>query len=223
MTTNGDIISRIKNLVKGVKQDAFLTDRFVYSLILKHARFLMKRMDGQSKLSRFNSIWQPLEFVELEEVDKVRAGCAGLKSDCTIKRTKEKLPAFMEGYWGPLIRTVMSVDGSEAMQPTFPLTYINISKQKNFKYNTTKYYWYIDGYLYFPNLEWDAVMLEGVFEEDISLFNCKCKDACVQKQLQRFNVPDYLFPELEAKVMQDLGMNINIPSDNNNNNQNILR
>ncbi len=29
MTTIGDTISRVRNVVKGVKEDAFLTDRFI--------------------------------------------------------------------------------------------------------------------------------------------------------------------------------------------------
>ena len=112
MTTIGTVVSRIKNQVKAVRQDAFLTDRYVYSVTIKYAQVLMRRQDSQNKLMKFNSIWQTLPCVELIEVDKIEACCAGIKSGCTIKRTKDKLPTFMEGYWGPLIRTVSSIDGS---------------------------------------------------------------------------------------------------------------
>jgi hypothetical protein len=183
----------------------------------------MRRQDSQNKVMKFNSVFQTLDFVELIDVDKVQAGCIGLSSECSIKRTREVLPGFMEGYWGPLIRSVTSLDGAEDFMPTYPGVYINISKQKNFRYNFSKYYWFLGGHLYFPNLVWDAVRIEGVFEEDISRYNCDCNDDCLQKQEQRFNVPDFLDTELDKLVLQEMGMMQQIPSDPVDDKQSILR
>lgn len=218
----GDVISRIRVQVKGVKQDPFLTDRVIYSFILKHAKWLMKREDGKNRLLGFSGAVQTMDFVELIEVDKVEACCTGLVSDCVIKRTKLKMPIFMQGYYGPLIRTVASLDGSEELHITNPSTYMAFSKSKNFKYNKTKYFWYLDDYLYFPNLEWDAVRIEGIFEEDISQFTCE-PDSCIIRSDQSFNVPDYLLGELEAKVYQDLAGIMQIPVDAANDKQNVLK
>ena len=135
MTTIADVVSRVRSQMKAESQDAFVTDRYIYSLILKFAQLLMRRQDSANKLMKFNSIWQPLPFVELIEVDTVEAQCTGIQSGCTIKRTKYKLPTFMEGYWGPLIRTVSSIDGSIECQPTSPGTYTSMTKTTSFKYN----------------------------------------------------------------------------------------
>ena len=112
MTTIGEAVSRIRGQLKAEVQDAFMTDRYIYSLILKYAQLLMRRQDNANKLMKFNSVWQSLNFIELIEIDKVEAGCVGIESGSTIMRTKHKLPTFMEGYWGPLIRSVTSIDGS---------------------------------------------------------------------------------------------------------------
>jgi hypothetical protein len=218
----GDVISRIRTQVKGLRQDALLTDRVIYSFILKNAKWLMKREDGKNRLLGFSGAVQTMDYVELIEVDKVEARCTGLKSDCTIKRTAEKMPIFMQGYHGPLIRTVASLDGSEELQPTNPSTYLSISKSKNFKYNKTKYYWYIDDYLYFPDLEWDAVRIEGIFEDDISRFTCE-EDSCRVRSDDSFNVPDYLLGELENAVLKDLTVMLQIPVDTANDKQNVAR
>jgi len=221
-STVGDITSRIRSQVKAVRQDSMLTDRLIYSIILKHSKWLMKREDSKNRLMSFSGVIQTMDFVELIEVDKVEACCTGLKSDCTIKRTKEKMPIFLQGYYGPLIRTVSSLDGSEEMQGTHPSTYLNLSKSKNFKYNKSKYFWYLDDYLYFPNTDWDAVRIEGIFEEDISIFTCEA-DSCLQKTELSFNVPDYLFGELEAAVLKDIIAMYQIPSDASPDKQNIAR
>lgn len=221
-TTIGDVISRIRSQVKGVRQDALLTDRVIYSFIIKHAKWLMKREDSKNRLLGYSGAIQTLDFVELLEVDKVEACCTGLSSDCTIKRTKEKMPVFMQGYWGPLIRTIASLDGSEEMQPTTPSQYLAMSRSKNFKYNKTKYYWYIDDFIYFPNIEWDAVRIEGIFEDDISTWSCST-DSCIIRSDQALNVPDYLFGEMESQVFKDLTGMLQVPVDPINDKQNAAR
>jgi hypothetical protein len=221
-TTIGDVISRIRSQVKAVRQDALLTDRVIYSFVNKHAKWLMKREDSRNKLMAFSGVIQTLDLVELIDVDKVEACCTGLSSDCTFKRTKKKMPIFMQGYWGPLIRTVASLDGSEELQPTTPSQYISMSKSKNFRFNKTKYFWYLDDYIYFPNLEWDAVRIEGIFEDDISSFTCE-EDSCMTRSSQSFNVPDYLLGEIEAKTFQDLAGMMQMPVDLTNDKQSVAR
>lgn len=221
-STIGDIISRIRTQVKAVRQDALMTDRVIYTFVLKHAKWLMKREDSKNKLMGFSGVAQTLDFVELIEVDKVDACCTGLSSDCKIMRTKEKMPVFMQGYYGPLIRTVSSIDGSEELQPTNPNSYLAMSRSKNFKFNKTKYFWYLDDYLYFPNLEWDAVRIEGIFEDDISRFTCE-QDSCKVRSDDSFNVPDYLYGEIESQVFKDLAGIVQLPTDMPNDKQNALR
>ena len=220
--TIGDVISRLRNQIKGSKQDAFVTDRMIYSFVLKHAKWLMKREDGKNKLMAFASVMQTMNYVELIDVDKVEACCTGVKSDCKIKRTKDKLPVFMQGYYGPLIRAVSSIDGSEIMQPTTSVNYTKFSNGSTFKYNKTKYYWFLNDYLYFPNIEWDAIRVEGIFEDDISKWTCE-EDDCTPKQNQSFNVPDYLLGELEAQVFKDIAGIYQIPTDPANDKQNIAK
>jgi len=220
--TIGDIVSRLRIQMKGVRQDSFMTDRMIYTFVLKHAKWLMKREDAKNKLMVFSSVIQTMDFVELTEIDKVEACCTGIKSNCKIKRTKDKLPVFLQGYFGPLIRTISSIDNSEELQPILPSIYIGIANSKNYKYNKTKYYWFLNDYLYFPNLEWDAVRIEGIFEDDISAYTC-AEDSCIVKQEQSFNVPDYLLGELESQVMKDMMGMFQIPADPTNDKQNIAR
>lgn len=218
----GDMLSRIRTQVKAVRQDPLLTDRVIYGFVLKHAKWLLKREDAKNRLLGYSGIVQTLDLVELTEVDKIEAHCSGLQSGCTIKRTKDKMPMFMQGYYGPLIRTISSIDGSEELQPTNPSTYLALSKSKNFKYNKAKYYWYLNDYIYFPDIEWDAVRIEGIFEDPIHAFVC-CGDPCIEYSDLPLNVPDYLFGELESLVFKDLVGMAQLPLDIANDKQHILR
>ena len=222
----GEAISRIKNTIKSVKQDAAsLTDRYVYSLILKYGKTLMRRQDNLNKILKYNSVWKPLYCVELESVNRVNCGCV---DGCDILRTKTELPKLIDGYYGPLIRFVTSVDQSIEVKPTTSLEYEKMIKQKNFKYNNTKYYWYLDGHLYFPNIHWDAVRLECIPEGDISQYNNNNNEYnngekdCTYMQDLDCPIPDFLFSEIDNFVYTELQIKLNIPPDNQHDTINIV-
>jgi hypothetical protein len=98
-----------------------------------------------------------------------------------------------------------------------------MTKTSSFKYNTTRYFWFLNDYLYFPNVDWDAVKIEGVFEQDITKWNCDPEDDCDPRHTQPFNVPDFLFAEIEQMVVNDLSVNMKTPVDPSDDKQNILR
>lgn len=218
MVTINEVISRIRGQVKAEVQDAFVTDRYIYSLVTKFAKFLMRRQDFANKLMKFNSIWNFLPYVELIEIDKVEAQCTGIKTGCTIKRTKDKLPDMIEGYWGPLIRTVSSIDSSIELQPTQPGTYTSITKTTSFRYNKKKYYWFLNNYLYFPDLEWDAVRVEAVFDDDISAWLCEGdEDKCQPRYEQELKIPDFLLSEIESQILNVMFNTLKIPGEDSDN------
>jgi len=220
MTTVGESISRVRNTLKAVKEDPFLTDRTIYSSIIKYGQSLMKREDNQLRLMKISNIFKAMPYVELIEVDKVDAGCYGVYSGCYFKRTKEKLPELLTGIQGPIIRTVSSVDGSIELFRTDPGTFSSMTKSTTFKYNKKQYFWFLDGYLYFPNLAWDAVKIEAIFENDVETCD---SDKCLIKQEQALNIPDYLFSEIEQYVVKELTMSIQVPTDGADDSQNTLR
>lgn len=220
--TIGDSISRVRNVLKAVKEDPFLTDRFIASIIMKYAKLLIKRQDDANKIMRFQSLFDVLPCVELIEVDKVEACCSGIKSKCIIKRTKDKLPQVLEGTYGPLFRTISSIDGSIQVYKTYPITYTAMTRTSSYKYNKEKYYWYLDGYLYFPNIEWDAVRVEGLWDGDISYLKCD-QDICVPIQEQSMRIPEYLFAEIEQMALKEILTSGQVPSDGADNQQNVLR
>lgn len=222
MITVGDSISRLRNTLKAVKEDPFMTDRYLASVVMKYAKLLIKRQDDQNKIMRFQSLFDALPCVDLIEVDKIEACCAGIKSKCIIKRTKDRLPLVLEGTYGPLFRSVTSIDGSIELFRTYPATYTSMTKSTNFKYNKNKYYWYLDGYLYFPNIAWDAIRIEGLWDADISYLKCDA-DICKSMQDQPMRIPEYLFAEIEQLALKEILTAGQIPTDGADNQQNVLR
>ncbi len=221
-TSIGYTVSRVRNGLKGVKEDAFLTDRYIYSVILKYAKALIRRQDTENKIMRFQSLFEPVPCVDLIEVDKVAACCGGIKSKCIIRRTKDRLPTLLEGSYGPIIRSVTSLDGSIIVTKTVPTIYTSMANLPSFKYNTNKYYWYLDGYLYFPNLEWEGISIEGLWDDNINFIKCNASD-CYKRQDDETHFPEYLFAEIEGLVRQELMGTLQIPAEKGDDSQNQLR
>jgi len=223
MTTIGEAISRVRNTLKAVKEDPFLTDRTIYFSLMKYGSSLMKREDNKGKLYSMPGLFTTLSFVELIEVDKIEAECTGIFSGCIIKRTKDKLPDITVASGGPLIRSVTSIDGSVGLQETLPTLYKTITKSSTFKYNKTMYYWYINGYLYLPQVQWDAIKIDAIFEGDTSAYNCDTENECITRQEEQLAIPEYLFSEIEQFVIKELTISIQIPTNGSDDSQNVLR
>jgi hypothetical protein len=220
MTTIGESISRVRNTLKSVKEDAFLTDRTIYSSLLKYGQTLLKREDNQFRLMKISSIFQVLPYIELIDVDKVQAGCVGIYSGCYFKRSKEKLPSILNAMFGPIIRTTSSIDGTIELFRTDPGTWVSMTKTTTFKYNRNIYFWYLDGYIYIPNVDWEAIRMEAIFEGKVETCD---SDPCEVKQDLQFALPEYLFSEVEQFVIQELTMALKIPADTVDDSQNIIR
>ena len=220
MTTIGEAISRVRNTLKAVKEDPFLTDRTIYFSLMKYSQTLIKREDNQFRLMKMSQIFQVLPYVELIDVDKVEAGCIGVYSECYFKRSKDKLPSILNGMFGPIIRTTSSIDGSIEMFRTDPGTWISMTKTTTFKYNKRPYFWYLNGYIYCPNIDWDAIRIEAIFENSTPLCDT---DPCLIQQDQPLNIPEYLFSEVEQFVVKELTMTMSVPTDGADDSQNALR
>jgi len=224
MATIGDVTSRVRNVLKAVKEDPFMTDRFLYSLIMKYAKMLIYRQSEKGKIKQFTSLFSVIPCMDLIEVDKIEACCLGIKTGCTFMRTKDKLPEMIDGGKGPIIRVVSSIDGSQRLEETYPSTYVTVTKTSNFKYLKTNYFWYIDGYIYVPVVSWEGIRIEAMFDEDLSAFDCsKDADDCTTEQERELSVPENLFAEIEQMVLKEILTTGQIPSDGADDSQSQLR
>lgn len=215
ITTISEAVSRVRNQIKAVNVDAFVTDRYIYSLILKHISWLIKREDDKGILRKYSNIFQTLDYFPMIDVDKADTGCFCITSGCTMKRSKYKLPPTYDGSYGAIIRSITSIDGTTPLTLTYPSTFQAMVRQKTFKYNKTRYYYILNDYIYTPNVNWEAIRVEGLFRAGTGDYNCDPLTKCIIRQQEPFSVPMYLYAEMEQNVMKDLATSIQIPGDTN--------
>jgi len=103
---------------------------------------------------------------------------------------------------------------------TDPGTWVSITKSTTFKYNKRPYFWYLNGYLYCPNIDWEAIRIEAIFEGKVDACDI---DECLVRQDDPLLFPEYLFSEIEQFVIKELTMTMQVPTDGADDSQNILR
>ena len=192
---NREAISRIKGIFKEVNADSRFSARLAYSILLSISKLLIKRDSERLKIMSQSNLFKKLKCVEVIDAPAIDP-CCGIKSLCTVKRTKEKLPKIYADTYGPLISNVMTIDNSQALTFIQPQEYLRIQNNPWNKKKKTNYYFYSDGYLYFPNGGYKMVEVTAYWEESITGWN-KCNNEendtnkCIPFLDQEFNVPGY--------------------------------
>jgi hypothetical protein len=183
-------------------------------LLSKHRSYLLK----QHKTDLYNQdyIFQTLHCVKLVEVDRI-AECCEIKSNCTIYRTCEKIPKLVEDHKGIIIRNVYAIDGLTDVFPIKANDWNRKQEKSDSKYDKNFYYYPKDGYLYFPNLKWKKITIEGYFEDNIDHLNI-CDDSvklnvCLSKLDQSFGIPKDLEGQLVDVVQKEVAMFLKVPYD----------
>jgi hypothetical protein len=230
----GEIISRVRISNKFDNADSRLTDKYIYNIIETFRDTFLKNEDDKKALIKNSGIFSTLNKVRLVDVDTIEA--CGMESDCLIKRTQYKLPRVLEAVWGPIIRGVTSTDGYTRIHETTELSY-NRKLNLNNPYDKDAYWFYKNGYLYLPNIKWDYIKVDAMFEDKTvidALNECHisgCIDdtcsgdpakvnVCIAIQDREFICPRHLRTVIVASVEQELMQTVRRLTEDSNINKN---
>lgn len=210
----GQLISQIRNQVRIVNEDSRVSRRFIWSLIDKHARWLIKRESSKLRIMKMDYLFQTLKCVSVIEVP-ASDECCGLKTKCKIWRTRDKIPSVYTDEDGIILKAVYSVDGSEEFTPIKLQEFMRKIENPHSKYDKARYYYYNNGYLYFPNTHIKVVQVKGYFIDEV-INSCKPGDEekrCMPNTDKRLRIPDYLLGELMDHVLNDMINSKKVPED----------
>lgn len=216
-----EAISQVKNLFKQVNADSRLTNKEVFSLLKKHAAWIIKRESERLRLIRMDGLFQPYNCIKVIKAP-IGDGCCGLRSklNCEIYRTEEKIPEMYEDLFGPIIRRITSIDGFTDIKLS---TVKGIKRFKNNRYankyltSETIQAYYNDGYIYFPEKHLRVISIEALFTEELDRTNldcspcAECEEECVKFLDKKLMLSTYLLAQVMDAIKADLGIREQIP------------
>lgn len=203
------VISEVKEDFRKINADAWLPNKYVYNIILKHTSYFVRQMSDAFRILRVNSIYQSYKCVPMEEAPTID-DCCGLRGKCTIYRTKDRIPDLFEDSLGAIIQTVKSIDHSKSLTRTTPDAWLDKMKNPWNKTNKDEYYFYYNNRVYTPITNWRKVEIFGYFQEDISDINL-CDDCtdhptkeCRRFMDKRIMVTKDMWRVISEMVIKDL-------------------
>lgn len=165
-----EIISLIKTSLKETNSDSRLTNKYIYSVILKVTSLLIQRESDSLKLNSLLKLFQTLKCFPIIEVSDSEETC-GLDKYCKVYRSKIKIPDFFEDSDGIIMKGIYTVNHSRKITL---LSVNDIIRRKqdriNSKYDKSIYAFIKNNYLYLTD-RIDYVQIEGLFKNDISKLN----------------------------------------------------
>lgn len=219
MTDFKDILTirkAISDIRKGLREndaDSRLSNKYIYALIKKHAPTIIRQRSDSFRILKQQSFYQTLKCIIVEEAPTIDP-CCGIRSKCTVFRTRDKLPRMYEDSYGAIIKNVWAVDGAfgKELQPITPDGWSRKRDNPWAKNGATTdiYYFYSDGYLYFPMTNWRKVKIRAYFQEDINDLNL-CDDCastptkeCRKYMDNELFIPTDIWSYISQSVLEEL-------------------
>jgi hypothetical protein len=202
MSTGRSLVSDVRSLHKLLSTDSLITDRAIFSEIADNSLLLIKRETNLRKLWATDTLFTTIPCLEMCEVPI--SECCDYVDECTVGRSKFKLPRIAEGNYQYVIQGVYSINALSGK--TVKLKEITVNRYVNLlKLPVVKkeyYYWISNNYLYINNPLLKAIRLVAFFEEvvpnDILFSECGCgkeyslEEYCQNPLDREFSIPGYL-------------------------------
>jgi hypothetical protein len=167
MATVRKLVSDVRAMHRLLSTDNLITDRAIASEIKNNTILLVKRETNLRRLWATDTLFTTIPCLELEQVSITE--CCDFVDDCTIARTKLKLPRISEGNYQYLIQGVWSINAMGGIGKKFKdisiNRYLNLLKLPIIK--NESYYWIVNDYLYLTDPLVQKVRIAALFEEDI--------------------------------------------------------
>lgn len=218
LKTKGDFVSEVRNHLKALNKDDYISARFILSTGMTFVQYLINNRPLWKVMRDLNA-FTFVPCVELKRVKSHKCDIAEFRTCDKIMRTKTKIPEILNASGGFIIESITNMDNSEEYHPLRSPKDFKNSKKRQFG-NSLKYYYFSNGYLYILNSTTELVNINALFlneNEAMALAECEDEhDDCKSALEDKFICPEeYKSTVRDQTVQLLLGGHRNIPEDEN--------
>lgn len=214
MDTYREAVSRVINTLKLNNKDEHVSRRYVLSLFKSVAKvFLSQRLMDRTIYSEMN-LYTDVSCFDFEKVDVKECDNIEFRMCKTLMKSKKPLPELVFSRLGASVKEINSLDGE------YKFIFLDkgqYKRNKNRKYSIKgEVYIYLgsDNHLYIPDEEIYTVDLTVLTISPEEVNDCK-KDKCKSNWDYNLIIPDKLTDAVFKEVLQVMGIQRGIQSDQN--------
>lgn len=204
MKTIRNVISDVRASLKEVVADSNLSNKLIWSKIVDLSTLLVQREADALRIPNVQNSLQIIKCIDVVEVPAIDV-CCSIKSKKVFYRTRNKIPSIYFDKDGPLIKAIRTIDRGNTIEMTTMDSLARSMEDTNNKYDTTKYAFYSEGYLYLTQKI--PILIEGLFVYDVSDLNfCGCGEVVPCKRFldSYWMIPEKLYYQTIQGVVQDI-------------------
>ena len=206
-----DLISTIKGSARFSDDNTISISQIEYLVI--NNRSLLIRRDLTKGRAISDNITQILPCIPVIQVDSSECSC-NVPSDCTILRTKDKMPTPIEIYNQDLITRVSGVDVQGRGWSIISYARASVSGLNSWTAKSPKAFFH-NGYIYIinaPIVKYISVSLVAEDPREASVLSTCSGAPCYTNDMD-FPISNYMLPLLKEMILKDLKIEVSVPSD----------
>lgn len=223
--TVGELIGSVRGRLKSNRQDALITDRYIYNLFIKYSDAILLKYSRSIISLNSDDLYTFTDAIPLKDVSVLDLACFDAISEfCDrLKMSTIEIPEVRRITERYMIRGVYSVDRSVRFTQTSFSRYIYQRRNRYSRLYNDIYYVYENNRIYILNKDIDYVVMEASFTDSVRGSMCGTSDRCKSPRDSKLLYPASLIAEAENMVVSSILNSFNIPQDANDDKKSIQR
>jgi hypothetical protein len=164
---------------------------------------------------------QDLGCLKIIEVDA--AECCSISTDCIALRTEKKIPALIELHSGPALQRVGPINKFALPYPVVTGVVATFNGHNKYTKHMLQAV-FMNDYIYLiikdpalANLEYINVRAIVANPADMAQFKCDLNGTACFSYDDEYPINNWMIPYVKEQIIQQFGMSIQLPKDNDNN------
>ncbi len=212
-----EAVSQIVNILKLNNRDDRVSRRFILSLLEEAAISYISQKFAERSILAELSLYSYIPCFEFAQINSKTCDTIEFRLCNILMKSKKPLPKLIFSKLGSSIREIVSLDGNFTFTFVDEVQYRRNKKRQHKLKNEVYVYLGADNHLYIPDQEIFTVDLTVLTTETDKIAECSsCMESgCESKWDAEYIIPQKLIKPIFDDVLQKMGINRQIPSDQN--------
>lgn len=215
-----EFVSKVISILKLNNRDEHTSRRFILRLAEDSAQQLIAQRFGDRTILSEMNLYSYIPCFEFKKINTKSCDNIEFRLCNILMKSKKPLPKLVFSRLGSSIREIVSLDGNFTFTFVDEVQYRRNKKRQHKLKNEVYVYLGADNHLYIPDQEILTVDLTVLTTATDKIAECSsCMEVgCESKWVSEFICPDKLIDVVLDMVLQKMGLNRQIKSDDNPNN-----